>query len=664
MKKILSFLLVMTMMLSIFNITAFSGEAPNVALSFSTGSSGDVLTKDTGSDYYYLTTGSEATNFASYEALGGTICAALTDTSSNDTTALHIPFKAVSDGVISIETTMASNRYGVNLFKVLDSDGNTAVRCFLNPEGGISLITSSASSDTIGAESLVGEGSLTALKLTLDLKNNSAKLSLGSEETKTAFDAGNISEVVFETPKASLSTKIYVSAVDVYEGEEKENGLDPNLPTLYLLGDSTGSPYTSSDYYKNGGNYLEVRNGFGMAFPTYFDESKINLVNYAISGISSKSFLQNDYYKALLSNWKEGDYVIIAFGHNDEKNEDEARFTDASMGAEGINTEGQFANSLYANYIKPAQEAGVNVILATPISRRDRTTDYIGGSNVHNLTSKGFGDYAQTIRDLAEDLDVACIDNTQMTYNEYVALGKGATDGSSGCGVYHALYCDDYMTTKNLLNDDGSFDENYRIDNTHLNSYGAKTIAYFMAEAIKGTDTVLTGADCKPVYSESSEGTLSALSAYLKAYTDPRINGKTTDEVALDSLEGFSVYLETATTLHDELGEVFDVTVNVKDNPGLSKLSYAVSYDSDILRLVFPETDAEGSVLIEGNIDGENEYADGVLTTLSFEVIGGGDTDISVEVVNAEHNGSTYSSSDYSTGGLNIVCDFNPENKN
>lgn len=656
-------------MLSILNITAVSAETAGVSLNFSTGASGDLLPKDTNNAFYYATTGSEETNYAKYETLGGTICAALTDTSIKDQTALHIPFDAVSDGVITIETSLATNRFGIDLFRVLDSEGNTAARCFLQPEGDITLMGSASeavlSAEAIGSEALIEENTLTALKLTFDLTNKTVKLAVSGEEAKTDISSSDISELVFETPKASFSTKLYVSAVDIYAGEEKDSGLDPNLPTLYLLGDSTGSPYTSSDYYKNGGNYLEMRNGFGMAFSTYFDQNKINLVNYAISGISSKSFTSNDYYKDLLSNWKEGDYVIIAFGHNDEKNEDEARFTNASMGAEGINTEGQFANSLYESYIKPAQEAGVNVILATPIVRRNRASDEITGSNVHDLTEKGFGDYSQTIRDLAKKLDVACIDNTQMTYNEYAALGKGDTDGSSGCGVYHALYSDDYMVSKELLNDDGSFDENYRIDNTHLNSYGAKTVAYFMAEAIKGSNSVLTEGGFTPVSADNGSGTLSALSSYLKSYSDPRTGGKTTDDVEVDSLEGFSIYLETETTLHDVLGETFDVTVNVKDNPGLTDLSYSINYDPDILKLVSPYTsDANGSVLIEGKIDEENQYADGVLSTLTFEVIGGGDTDITVEINSAANNEDVYASTDYNLGSLSIVCDFNPENNN
>ena len=81
-----------------------------------------------------------------------------------------------------------------------------------------------------------------------------------------------------------------------------------------------------------------------------------------------------------------GDYLLVGFGHNDEKAED-GRYTDPN-GA--YTTEGSFANSLYENYVKPAQEKGVTVILCTPIVRRTATGEW-SSSNLH-ITSDAVSD--------------------------------------------------------------------------------------------------------------------------------------------------------------------------------------------------------------------------------------------------------------------------------
>ncbi len=662
MKKILSLLMVISMMFSVLNITAYSAEVSPLEMNFSTGAAGDRLPEGEGSAYY-TTEGDDNQCYVVYETLEGTICAAVTDKSTTETTAFHIPFETVSEGVVSVETTLGSNSLGIDLCKILSSEGEEVSKLRLLPTGYLVLIADGDNFNPVSLGTTLPVNKLKTVKFTFDFSSKTVTLSSGGFSAEAAFSADNIKELVFETTKASYNKKIYVSKVSLYEGEENESNTNSALPTLYLIGDSTGSPYSVSDYYKNGGNYLVMRNGFGMAFENYFDTDKINLVNYAVSGISSKSFVGNANYASMTGSWKQGDYLIIAFGHNDEKDSDEARFTNASMGADGIDTEGQFANSLYVNYIKPAEEAGVNVILATPIIRRSRTSDVVTGSDIHDLTEKGFGDYSQTIRDLAESLDLPCIDNTQMTYNEYISIGRGSADGSDGYGAYHACFSDDYMRTKEYLTDSGELDENYRIDNTHLNSYGAKTAAYFMAEAIKGSDNVLSGEEGMPLSSDNSVGVLESLSGFLKTYSDPRTEGKTEDIIQTADLEGFTVYLDTETTLHDTLGETFDVTVNLKDNPGLTSLNYTIDYDPDILELVSPEVpDADGSVFNESVSNAESEYADGAIAVFTFKVVGGGDTDVTLTVKYAEHNDTVYvANKDFNVGSLNIVCDFNPE---
>lgn len=80
---------------------------------------------------------------------------------------------------------------------------------------------------------------------------------------------------------------------------------NPDLPTLFLVGDSTVKCGTQG------------QRGWGEEFGKYFDPAKVNVVNVAIGGRSSRTFITEGRWGATLSMLKPGDAVIIQFGHND-----------------------------------------------------------------------------------------------------------------------------------------------------------------------------------------------------------------------------------------------------------------------------------------------------------------------------------------------------------
>jgi rhamnogalacturonan acetylesterase len=81
------------------------------------------------------------------------------------------------------------------------------------------------------------------------------------------------------------------------------------LPSLYLIGDST---------VRNGdGNGSNGQWGWGDHLAVYFDPKKINVVNRALGGLSSRTYLTFDYWDRLMALLKPGDVVIMQFGHND-----------------------------------------------------------------------------------------------------------------------------------------------------------------------------------------------------------------------------------------------------------------------------------------------------------------------------------------------------------
>src|SRR5207247_9076658 len=80
-------------------------------------------------------------------------------------------------------------------------------------------------------------------------------------------------------------------------------------PTLWLVGDST---------VRNGsGAGAKELWGWGDRIGKYFDATKINVVNRARGGRSSRTFITEGLWDAVLADAKPGDFVIIQVGHND-----------------------------------------------------------------------------------------------------------------------------------------------------------------------------------------------------------------------------------------------------------------------------------------------------------------------------------------------------------
>lgn len=227
---------------------------------------------------------------------------------------------------------------------------------------------------------------------------------------------------------------------------------DSSKPTVWIIGDSTVSSFADNYYYP--------RYGWGTQIDKYLDGT-YEVKNIALSGRSSKSYVNDKEYNELTSGMKQGDYLLIGFGHNDEKAEAD-RYTDPNG---DYKTAGSFANSLYENYIKPAQAAGTTVILCTPIVRRTATAEW-SDSNLHITKDSGDfkgGDYAQSIRNLGNELNIPVVDMTKMTKELYDTLGPDETVN------LHA------WTSSKATS----------VDNTHTNIYGGTYNAYLVTKTIK-----------------------------------------------------------------------------------------------------------------------------------------------------------------------------------
>ncbi len=261
------------------------------------------------------------------------------------------------------------------------------------------------------------------------------------------------------------------STAESSEGED-EGSYPYTSTTVYFVGDSTVCSFTDS--------YYLPRYGYGTQFGNYVDSDYVSVVNLALSGRSSRSYIEEDNYTTLTESIKKGDYLIIGFGHNDEKEETSTDHRYTSPETDAVDTEGSFQYYLYNYYIKVAEDIGATPILCTPIVRYNSSANYTGSSG--HVTDDG--DYAACIRDLADDYNITCVDLTSITTELYTTLGTEAqwfhahtsakiSDDESA----RTIYVKGNTTTVNVVPSG--------MDSTHLNMYGAKMVAYQIATALQ-----------------------------------------------------------------------------------------------------------------------------------------------------------------------------------
>ena len=260
-------------------------------------------------------------------------------------------------------------------------------------------------------------------------------------------------------------------------GDEVVSTPLPADKKIYVVGDSTVCAFSD--------NYYLPRYGYGTQLAEYLNVTSNQIVNLAISGRSSKSFLIETNYTTLKSSISEGDYLIIGFGHNDEKSDEPARYTDAN----GTHTQATTSNGdsfqyvLYENYVKLAKDKGATPILCTPIVRYsdkgDYTTDKAHNTTTTDKLGKG-GDYAKAIKDLGAATNTTVIDLTSLTKTVYESNNAEAQYFHA-----HTTYSEDAHTPTTGEETPSA------IDGTHINKYGAKMVAYQFANALKSTDSAL-----------------------------------------------------------------------------------------------------------------------------------------------------------------------------
>ena len=291
-------------------------------------------------------------------------------------------------------------------------------------------------------------------------------------------------------PQESTSTPIESSQAEGSSSSANGSGssnedkiiVEPNSynktnTTVYMVGDSTMCIYnTANEYYP--------KYGYGTQMDKYFDTNYVTFNNLALSGRSSKSFLEEGNYNTLKNSIKSGDYLIIGWGHNDEKY-GTATFRNANYDSIdlALADENSFQSCVYNNYVKLALDKGAFPILASPIVRLDKNNDYTKNSgHIYTDSTTGVycGDYRKAVEDLATKYSIPFVDLTTITKDEYTKLTFDVAK------KYHRV--SNGTDESEGLEPDWSSGS---LDTTHINYYGANFIAYEFAKNLQSTSSNL-----------------------------------------------------------------------------------------------------------------------------------------------------------------------------
>jgi lysophospholipase L1-like esterase len=194
---------------------------------------------------------------------------------------------------------------------------------------------------------------------------------------------------------------------------------NPHLPTLFLVGDST---------VRNGhGDGAHGQWGWGEPFADFFDRAKINVVNRAIGGRSSRTYITEGHWADTLALMKPGDVVLFQFGHNDSGPLDDtarARGTLPGIGDESKEIENPILKRhetvhtygwYMRKYVVDTLAKGAIPVICSPIPRKI----WRDGKVVRN--SENYGGWA---RQVAAQQHVAFIDLNAIIADRYDQLGE------------------------------------------------------------------------------------------------------------------------------------------------------------------------------------------------------------------------------------------------
>jgi lysophospholipase L1-like esterase len=179
------------------------------------------------------------------------------------------------------------------------------------------------------------------------------------------------------------------------------------LPTMFLLGDSTVKSYTFEE---------APMSGWGQVIGKLFDERQVNVINYSMGGRSYRNAYAEGRFNDIVTTGCAGDYIFIQFGHNDERVDEHERFGRGS-------TEEMYEAFIQELYIPAIRARGLQPILVTPVSRINAYAEP-GYIYTNSFKRRRFPDI---VKRLGQELDIPVIDLNSKSVEYYNEIGVEAT---------------------------------------------------------------------------------------------------------------------------------------------------------------------------------------------------------------------------------------------
>lgn len=216
------------------------------------------------------------------------------------------------------------------------------------------------------------------------------------------------------------------------------------MATIFWAGDSTVQYNDITTY---------PQTGIGQVFHLFL-KPEIKIENHAKNGRSTRDFIDESRLAVIYDRITEGDFLFIQFGHNDEKKENPARYTEPFS---------DYMTNL-EKFVNVARNKKAYPVLITPLERRGAfVDDWKLGESMHK-------DYVEAMKRTAKNLDVPLVDLFSMSRAELERVGAEASKA-----WYMHIPAGKYP----------HFPDGLSTDNTHLQYAGAVVFGGCVARGIK-----------------------------------------------------------------------------------------------------------------------------------------------------------------------------------
>ncbi|MGG1696046.1 rhamnogalacturonan acetylesterase [Bacillus zhangzhouensis] len=169
------------------------------------------------------------------------------------------------------------------------------------------------------------------------------------------------------------------------------------MTTIYLAGDSTVCSYPDRPVQGGWGEFLHL-----------YTANDVSVINKAIGGRSSKTFIEEGRLDDILIKIQPGDWLFIQMGHNDASTKKPERHTDPFT----------TYKAYLSQYIQGAREKGANPLLLTPVGRfHEENGVYVND----------FPAYCEAMKELADEEQVLIVDLMKASLDFYQASGHEKT---------------------------------------------------------------------------------------------------------------------------------------------------------------------------------------------------------------------------------------------